>query len=446
MITKEKKIYLLSKENVGKALLKLGIPTMIGMMTSALYNLLDSYFVSGLGTSQMGAVSVMFPLSMIFLGIGLLFGVGSGSSLSRLLGKKENKKADEYASTAVFFSILISIIIATGLLALLNPVLTFLGTSSTMMSYAVSYAVPFIIGLMFNVFNATINNIAASEGATALSMTGMLSGGIVNIILDPIFIYVFNWGVSGAAWATLVSRLVTTSIYLHYIFSKKSNFNFSLRNIKPTNDFFANVMKIGLTMLINQFLSAFALTLTNKFAVTYGDSAIASFGIVQKIFALFSMMIFGFVKGLQPIVGFCYGAKDFNREKKATRTCIAWMTAFNFLFVLVLILFRTSIMNAFSTDSSVIETGNMIIIVQGLSFLTFSFQAVENSCFMAKGKAKEAGLLSLGRQGFFYIPLICIFSRYIGLNGIIWSQAIADYLSFLLVIALLIKDKKKACL
>ncbi len=199
MNSKEKKKYLMEQEPVGKALLKLGIPTMVGMMTSALYNLVDTFFVGKLGTAQIAAVSVAFPISIVFLAVGLLFGSGASSYLARLLGNKKNREADECFSTALVTAIGTGVVVICGMLLLLNPLLSMLGATDTIMPYAREYAIPFIIGLAFNVFNITVNNMISAEGAANYSMIAMLSGGLINIALDPILILGLHMGVFGAA-------------------------------------------------------------------------------------------------------------------------------------------------------------------------------------------------------------------------------------------------------
>lgn len=441
---KDKKLKLMEEGNVSEALLKLGIPTMVGLMTSALYNLVDSYFVGKLGTSQMGAVSIVFPLSVIILGIGLLFGSGASSYLARLLGNKDYNEADACASDAIVVSMVASGVIISAMLIFLNPLLRLLGATDSILPYARAYAIPFIIGLLFNVFNITINNIITSEGASMYSMIAMLIGGCTNIVLDPIMIFSMGMGVKGAAIATLISRCLSTSIYLFYIFSGKSNYHFAVKNCKFEKKIFAEIFKIGVPMLIYQGLYSVALALTNNQAAAYGDPAVAALGIVTRIVSLGSMMLMGFLKGYQPFVGYNYGAGKYERVKEATKTALIWTTGFCLVTAAFMIGGRHILIYAFSkNDALVMSIGTKALIFNSITFIGMGYQTVYSFRFMGLGRAKEGGMISLGRQGIFFIPIIIILTYALGLNGIILAQPLADICSMILVF-FLAKQSHKA--
>lgn len=221
MNERSKKTELLGSLPIPKALLAMGLPAMIGMMINALYNLADAYFVGGLGTSQMGAISVAFPIGQVIVGLGLLFGNGAASYISRLLGKGDQKTADKAASTALYSSIFAGAVLIICTLIFLNPVMKLLGATESILPYALTYAGIYTASSIFNIFNVTMNNIVTSEGAAKTTMFALLAGALLNIILDPIFIYVLNWGVAGAAAATAISQIISALVYLYYILSKK---------------------------------------------------------------------------------------------------------------------------------------------------------------------------------------------------------------------------------
>lgn len=434
MQSKKDRLFLLREEHVSKALLKLGIPTMIGFITSALYNLVDAYFVGQLGKSQMGAVSVVYPLGVIILGIGLLFGSGASSYLARLLGDKRYDDASKCASTALFTSFGIGAVIIVLMLLFLNPLLSLLGATDTIFPYAKEYGILFIIGLLLNIFNITVSNIITAEGATTVSMAALLSGGVINIILDPIFINVAGMGIRGAAIATLLSRCVTTTFYVVYILSGKSVFLFRFKNYNPSKALYVEILKIGIPLLVFQLLISVSISITNFLSGTYGDAAVAASGIVTRIMSFGSMAVFGFIKGYQPFVGYNYGAGNMSRVKEATRIALLWSTGFCVLSALGLILFSGEILAAFSNnDTSVVSIGSKALVLNGAVFIGFGFQAVYSSYFLALGKAKEGGMISVGRQGAFFIPIIFIFAAFFGLNGIITAQPAADFCSIILV-------------
>ena len=252
MKNKDKKLALLGNASIPTALLAMGVPTMIGMLVNAFYNLVDAYFVGGLGEIQMGAISVVYPLGQVVVGLGLLFGNGAASYISRLLGHGNREIADKVASTALYGGLLAGAVLITFSILFMNPVLRLLGATDSILPYAVTYAEIYIISCIFNEFNVTMNNIATSEGSAKTTMLALLTGAVINIALDPLFIYAFHLGVAGAALATAVSQAVSTSIYLFYIFWKKSVFHFRIRDCSFTKDIMAEIFKIGIPTQICQ--------------------------------------------------------------------------------------------------------------------------------------------------------------------------------------------------
>lgn len=431
-----KKRRLMEEENVSKSLLKLGIPTMIGMMTSALYNLVDTYFVGTLGTSQTAAVSAAYPLSILFLAIGLLFGTGGSSYLARLLGNRQIKKANQCFTTSVITAVMVSIGVTIIMLLILTPLLSVLGATSTMMPYAKAYAVPFIIGLVINVFNITVNNMIAAEGATGFSMIAMLAGGITNMILDPVLILGCNMGVRGAAIATLISRCVSLIFYVGYLVSGKSSFQFSIKNFKPESEMYTQIFKIGLPMLCYQLLCSIALSATNYCAKGYGDAVVAGIGVSNRILSLGSMMLTGFLKGFQPFVGFNYGAKKYDRVRNATRLAKIWTTAFCVIIGLAVIVFHKELIHAFTAagDADMIRYGGINLILNAVTFMGLGFSMVYDFLFLGIGKAKEAGMISVTRQGIFFLPLIFLLPMIFGVKGVLLAQPLADILTYIMIV------------
>ncbi|MER0284750.1 MATE family efflux transporter [Clostridioides difficile] len=439
-----KKIELLGSAPIPKALLAMGLPTMIGMMITALYNLVDGYFVGGLGTSQMGAISVAFPLGQLVVGLGLLFGNGAASYIARLLGHGDNEKAGKVASTSIYSSIIVGALVIIVIIIFLNPVLKLLGATKSIMPYAVSYASIYIVSSIFNVFNVTMTNIVTSEGAAKTSMCAMLSGALLNMILDPIFIYNFGMGVRGAAIATAISQIVSTLVYIRYIFSKKSMFSFRINECCFSKDVMSEILKIGIPTLIFQLLTSLAITLTNMEAAKYGDFAIAGMGAVTRIMSLGSLIVFGFIKGFQPIAGYNFGSKNYDRLHSAIKTSILWTTVFCVVLGLVMIIFPKVIISQFTSgDMLLIECGSKSLRANGLSFMLFGFYTVYSTLFLALGKVKEGGFLGMCRQGVCFIPIILILPVFYGLNGILYAQPIADLVAAIIAGFMAIKLHKE---
>nr|WP_315025203.1 MATE family efflux transporter [uncultured Aminipila sp.] len=439
-----KKIVLLGTSPIPKALLAMGLPTMIGMMINALYNLVDAYFVGGLGTSQMGAISVAFPLGQFVVGLGLLFGNGAASYIARLLGHGDKEKAGKVTSTALYSSVLVGAVIIIGVMIFLNPILKLLGATDSIIPYAVTYTSIYVISSIFTVFNVTMNNIVTSEGAAKTTMCTMLIGAVLNMVLDPIFIYTLGMGVAGAAFATAISQIVSTLVYIRYILSKKSVFSFRIKECCFSKEIMSEILKIGIPTLIFQLLTSLAITLTNMEAAKYGDSVIAGMGAVTRIISLGSLIVFGFIKGFQPIAGYNFGAKNYDRLHEAIKTAVLWSTVFCVILGLILVLFPTTIISQFTKGDTVfIEIGQNSLRANGLSFMLFGFCTVYSSLFLALGKAKEGCLLGICRQGICFIPVILIIPMIWGLNGILYAQPIADVIAAIIAAFMSIRLSKE---
>lgn len=441
---KEQKMELLGSVPISKALLAMGIPAMIGMMINALYNLVDAYFVGGLGTSQMGAISVAFPIGQVVVGLGLLFGNGAASYISRLLGNGDKETADKAASTALYSSVFVGALIILGTLIFLNPILKVLGATGSILPYAVTYASIYVTSSIFNVFNVTMNNLITSEGAAKTTMCALLAGAVLNMILDPVFIYSFQFGVAGAAIATAVSQIVSTAVYLCYIFSGKSVFSFRIKKCYFSKEMICEILKIGIPTLIFQLLTSLSVMLVNMQAKPYGDSVIAGMGAVTRIISMGSLIVFGFLKGFQPIAGYSYGAKKYERMYEAIKTSILWSTIFCVIFGGILILFSTQIISMFTAgDRELIHIGQKALWANGLSFWLFGYYTVYSFLFLALGKAKEGLFLGVCRQGICFVPMILILPIVFGKTGILYAQPIADVLSAAVTIVMSIHLHKK---
>ena len=444
MNSQSKKMELLGSTSIPKALLAMGIPTMIGMLVNAFYNLVDAYFVGGLGESQMGAISVVYPLGQVVVGLGLLFGNGAASYISRLLGRGDKENADKVASTALYSSVSVGAVIILFSMVFLHPILKLLGATDSILPFAATYAGIYIVSCIFNVFNVTMNNIVTSEGAAKTTMCALLTGAVLNIALDPLFIYVFDLGVAGAAIATAISQVVSTCVYLTYIFRKKSVFHFRVKDCTYTKETMSEIFKIGIPTLVFQILTSVSISLINNAAGGYGDSAIAGMGVVTRLISMGSLSVFGFIKGFQPIAGYSYGAKKFDRLREAIKTSILWSTAFCVIFGVILALFPTAIVSQFTKgDAEMIRIGVTSLRANGISIMLFGFYTVYSSLFLALGKGREGFILGACRQGICFIPVILLLPIVWGLNGIMYAQPIADVLSAVITVFMAIPLHKK---
>lgn len=426
MTQNETKMSILRTENVSSALLKLGIPTMIGMLVSALYNAIDAYFVGGLGTAQMGAVSVVFPIVQLVIGLGMMFGAGASSYISRLLGSQDYQQANQTASTALVSGLLVGAVIIAGVLCFLEPVLTGLGATATIFPYASAYAKIYVTGSILNVFTVTMNNLLTAQGAAKFTMTAMLSGSVANVILDPILIYGVDLGIEGAAIATVISLCINAVLYIGYIFNKKGVLHFSIKHFTFSRVIYSQVLKIGVPVLTFQLFTSIALGLTNIAAKQYGDYAVAAMGAVTRIITIGIYVVFGFMKGFQPFAGFNYGAGQSKRLKKATHLCLLWSTCFCVILAAVCFIFAKQIIGLFGNDPAMIQLGIHVLRVNAVFFVTFGLQMVYASLYLSAGKSLAGSILSLGRQGIFFFPLILLLPAIMGISGLIWAQPLAD--------------------
>lgn len=437
------KIKIMSEENIAKALFKLGMPMVVSMLIMALYNVVDTYFVSGLGKHSVAAVSVAFPISLIFSGIGLTFGAGAGSYISRLLGGEKKKEADIVATVAMFTSVIIGAITGMTLLFLLTDVLKFMGAIPSIIEIAKKYAIIFIISTMVSTANVTAGNLAVSQGAAKVSLKAMIIGSVLNMVLDPIFIYGLNLGVNGAAIATLISQVVTLFIYIIYFKSEKSYIKLKISNFKPTINAYKEILKVGISMFLLQIFSSISMSKISSSASLYGEDAIAAMGIVLRIVTLGTNVVFGYMKGLQPLAGFNYGAKNYKRLNEAIRCCIKYINLFCLVWTILLYIFAPNILSIFGTGESVLKIAVPALRAGVIMFITFGFQFTYSTLYLSMGKALAGGFLSICRQGIIFLPIILLLPKIFGLNGVIYSQAVADLITTIITIPFAIDVRKK---
>ncbi|MDD2980546.1 MAG: MATE family efflux transporter [Hespellia sp.] len=431
---KPNRVQLMSEGDVSKSLFKLGIPMVVSMLVTALYNVVDTYFVGSLGTQQVAAVSVAFPISLIFSGIGLTFGVGAGSYISRLLGKKETQKAHRVASTAMFTSVITAVVIAILVFAALTPVLRFMGATETIMPFAKKYAAVFVISTIFSAINVTAGNLAVSQGASNISLTAMMTGAILNMILDPVFIYGLNLGVQGAAIATLIAQIVTAAIYVRFFAGGKTLVKIGLSYFKPTGEIYGEIVKIGISTLLLQLLQSLSMSLISNAASMYGDEAVAAMGIVLRIVTIGANVVIGYMKGFQPMAGYNYGAKNYSRLQEAIKSCMKWTTGFGVIFTILIFLFASPLLSLFSKDAQVLAIAVPALRANTIMFFTFGLQYTYSTLYLAMGKALVGGILNICRQGIMFVPVILLLPMALGMNGVMCSQAVADVLTSLVTI------------
>lgn len=415
---------------VGKLIATLSIPTIISMLVTSVYNMADTFFVSKLGTSASGAVGIVFSVMAIIQAIGFTFGMGSGSWISRLLGAKEDEKAKEVAATgfysAIFLCTLMSIIGEWKM----DDLMRILGASETILPYARQYARYILLAAPIMASSFVLNNLLRSEGHAKFAMIGITTGGILNVILDPIFIFVFDLGISGAAIATALSQLVSFLILLSYFVMHKTTTRLGIHRVSREIGTYYQIIKNGLPSFSRQGLASIASILLNKQATIYGDAAVAAMAIVSKIVAMVFSVLIGFGQGYQPVVGFNYGAGILERVKKAMKFTLKVGTIGMTAAAVILFVAAPHLLGMFiADDPAVKEIGTMALRAQAISMPLLPVGVVANMTFQSLGKSWKATIMSAMRQGIFFIPLIFILPAIFGLWGVTMTQAASDALT-----------------
>ena len=433
----------MTKEPVSKLVLRLGIPTTISMLVTSVYNMADTFFVGKLGNSASGAVGVVFGLMAIIQALGFMFGHGAGSIIARLLGAKEEEKATNYASVSFFSALFTGAVFGILGLVYSKPLMYLLGSTRTILPYAQDYGRYILIAAPVTMASFVLNNILRYEGKAYLAMIGLTTGGILNIVLDPIFIYKFDMGIAGAGVATGLSQCISFLILLSMFLRRKTQsrlvFTRFIANLKQL----PLIMQTGFPSLVRQGLNSVASMCLNHYAGFYGDSAIAAMSIVNRIcFFIFAVGL-GIGQGFQPVCGFNYGAKRFDRVKKAFYFTVAVGEIFLGVLAIVGILASGQLIGCFRDDAQVIEIGTVALRYQLVALFFQPITICATMLFQSVGANKYATLFSMLRSGLIFIPMLAILHHFIGLSGVQSAQAIADVMTFMITLPVVMRFMKK---
>lgn len=450
MTKEEKQFKKMTETPTKKLVLLLGIPTTVSMLVTAIYNIADTFFVSQLGTSASGAVGVVFSLMAINQAIGFTFGMGASSAISSKLGEKKDKEAQIIGSSSFYIAIALGIALSTGCLIFIEPLMMLLGSTETVLPYAINYAKYIIYGFPIMIGSFVLNNILRSEGKAKLAMIGLTTGGILNIILDPIFINYLELGISGAAIATLVSQTISFLILLSMFIFKKSIIKLSIFDITKNISVYTDVLKIGLPSFCRQGLASLATILLNKQAGVFGDDpALSAMSIVSKVFMIVFSVCLGIGQGYQPVCGYNYFAKRYDRVKESMLFTLICGSVLMTVTCIVLFITAPYVMKFFiEDDPMVVKIGTQVLRFQCLSMPLLSLNVISNMSFQSTKKKFAATILSCCRQGIFFIPLI-FFLPWLcdqfgnGLLGVELTQALADTFTFIFTIPFFVKFYKE---
>nr|WP_089982120.1 MATE family efflux transporter [Clostridium sp. C105KSO13] len=404
---------------------KLAVPTIISMLITSIYNMADTFFVGRIGTSATAAVGLSFPIMAIIQAMGFFCGHGSGNSMSRRLGSKDSGGAEQLAATGYFSALFLGFALMVLGLVFLKPLCLLLGSTSTTLPYTEKYLGVILPGAPYMTAQLVLNNQIRFQGNAFYSMIGITTGGILNIVLDPLFIFVFRMGISGAAFATILSQFVSFCMLLAGI--KFSNcIPIRFRNIRFNKSRLKEIVGGGLPSLFRQGLASVAVMTLNIAANPYGDAAIAAMSIVSRITMFASSALIGFGQGFQPVCGFNYGAKKYDRVKEAFWFCVKISTVVLFLLAIFGTLVSGHLIGVFRDDLNVIQIGTTALRLQCLTFTLNGWIIMNNMMMQTMGKTLYASILASARQGLFFIPALLILPKPFGLLGIQMAQAVAD--------------------
>ena len=427
----------LTQAPVHRVIVTMAIPTIISMLVTGLYNIADTFFVGKIDTQATAAVGIVFSLMFFVQAMGFFFGHGSGNYISRELGARRHENAVKMASTGFFSSFFFGLVILVLGEIFLTPLSLMLGSTATILPYTEDYMQVILLGAPFLTSSLTLNNQMRLQGNANFAMYGIVTGAILNVLLDPFFIFTCELGVSGAAWATVVGQVVSFVI-LFFMARKGENIAIRFRNFSPSIQRYKEIFYGGSPSMMRQGLACVATMSLNFAAGAYGDSAIAAMSIVSRIAMLSFAVVIGLGQGFQPVCGFCYGAGLYGRLKEAYKFTVTIGTFFLIVLAIIGWMISGTLIGVFRDDPEVIAIGIVALRWQLCVFPVNALILASNMLAQTCRKPWRANILAAARQGLFFIPLIFILPSYFGLLGVEMCQAVSDVLSFTLTVPIVI--------
>ena len=421
----------MTKWPIPKLIISLGIPTMLNMMVTSLYNLADTYFVSGLSEQATGAVNVVLSLMSIIQAIGFMLGMGSGSIVSKLLGQRKQKEADIVTSSTFAIAFVLGSLICIFGSIFLTPLMWLLGATEevgvavTTLEYARQYTQFILFAAPFMCMSLVLNNVLRAQGKALLSMIGLVSGAVINVVLDPILIYTANMQMRGAALATCVSQIISFCILLYIFLSGKTIVRVKLKDISKKFSVYFDVISTGFPSFCRQILASLCTVLLN-WAVKPYDGALAALGVVQKVFMFAFSISLGIGQGYQPVLGYNHGCGRYDRVKKAYLFTLMFSTILMIFFASACAIFAPNIMRAFLENENAVAIGVLALRLQCLSMPLLPLNFMASVSYQVVGSKLAAAVLSVSRQGLFYIPAVLVLPRLFLLLGVQCCQAVSD--------------------
>ena len=426
-------------EKIPKLIISLGIPTTISMLITNIYNMADTYFVSQISLSASGATGIVFAVMAILQAFGFMCGHGSGSNISRSLGRKDEENASRFASSGLFLSFCISLVLMIAGLVFLEPLMRLLGSTDTILVEAMNYGRFIFLAAPAMVMSCVCNNILRYEGRAVYAMVGLTFGGILNMMLDPILIFVFHLGISGAGIATMVAQYLSLFILLIPFFRNRTASRLRLSYISRNIDTFINIIVTGSPSLARQGLNSISTAMLNMMAKPLGDAAIAAMSVVGRVSNMLFSLSLGIAQGFQPVSSFNYGAGDYKRVKESTVFTIGFGTALIAVLCTLAFINAPLIISLFRSEELVIEIGSAALRLMCFGLLLLPTVSVTNMLFQGIGESKKALFVACLPSGAFFIPLVVILTRAFGVNGLICATPLSYLLAFSVALPMVVK-------
>ena len=426
-------------EKIPKLIISLGIPTTISMLITNIYNMADTYFVSQISLSASGATGIVFAVMAILQAFGFMCGHGSGSNISRSLGRKDEENASRFASSGLFLSFCISLVLMIAGLVFLEPLMRLLGSTDTILVEAMNYGRFIFLAAPAMVMSCVCNNILRYEGRAVYAMVGLTFGGILNMMLDPILIFVFHLGISGAGIATMVAQYLSLFILLIPFFRNRTASRLRLSYISRNIDTFINIIVTGSPSLARQGLNSISTAMLNMMAKPLGDAAIAAMSVVGRVSNMLFSLSLGIAQGFQPVSSFNYGAGDYKRVKESTVFTIGFGTALIAVLCTLAFVNAPLIISLFRSEELVIEIGSAALRLMCFGLLLLPTVSVTNMLFQGIGESKKALFVACLQSGAFFIPLVVILTRAFGVNGLICATPLSYLLAFSVALPMVVK-------
>ena len=441
--TEKDSIYYLEKAPVPRAIVHMAVPMIMGMILGLLYNLIDAYFIGRLGnTAMMAAITLAFPIEILVMGVGQIYGSGGGTLIPRLLGDKNFEEVKKASSVNFYLALLSGIVLTLALVPSLTPMLSLMGATGEALRYTKDFALILALGSPLTITNMALSETIRGEGAATASMTGMILSVVVNILLDPIFIFVLKMNVMGAALATVIANGAAVAYFIWYIQAKSKVQSIRIKDFRPNKEILSNIFKIGSAAFLFSALTIISASMFNAYALHYGDNVIAAFGIANRVVQICEFLGSGLFTGVVPLIAYAYAAGNQKRLNKVVTTTTLFFIVITLILGGIFMVFRQQIFSLFSKDPGVLEAGFKILTAMLVSTLFTGFTSIISDMFEAFGAGIQSNIMAVVR-GLALIPIIYLGNQMFGLNGVIWSLPAAEISACLMGMVLWLASRRK---